>query len=100
MLTYKEYKQCPRPRKICDFDKKYDFCDYQNQNDLIARNCNTSLAKKQYHSVGSTSRGLYRQAEELYLMNNNIAILYSEHEITKIFPEITVKVTYRIRKKS
>ena len=104
-----------RFRRICDSDEKFDMRIDEYQNYLIARDCNISLVKKQFHSVRSISRSEFRQVSRkitkesfnlvtVYnpilnnlqkIIKNNLSLLYSDLDMRAIFPEGSINVTYR-----
>ena len=119
----KEHKQYPksitlRLRRICDSDKKFDMCSDEYQNYQLARDYNISLVKKHFHSIGSISRSEARQVKRkvtketfnvvtVYnhilsnlqkIINNNLPLLYSDPDMSAVFPEGSINVTYRRRK--
>ena len=62
---------------MCNSDEKLDILSSEYQNYLIARDCNPTLLKKQFHSVINMSRSDARQVKPKSLtLNLNLVTVY------------------------
>lgn len=91
-----------RLRKIRDSDEKFHMGSDEYQNYLVARDCNISSAKKQFHSVKDEARQVKQKVTDqnfnlvtVYnhilnnlqkVINNNLPLLYSDSNMRAVFP--------------
>ena len=108
-----------RFRRICDDEETFDKCSAEYQNHLIAREHKPSLVKKQFSEVRKKTRAEARQKQNRKekvsdvklittynpalpninkIIKNNLAILYTDEKMKKIFPPNTLKIFYRRKK--
>ena len=101
-----------RLRRICDNDETFEKRSTEYQNYLIAREHKPSLVKQQFSEVRKKTRAEARQKQNRKekvsdvkfittynpalpninkIIKNNLAILYTDEKMKKIFPPNTIK---------
>ena len=103
-----------RLRRICNTDEKFDIRSSEYQNHLIARDYKPTLVKRQFHAI-KNNRHEARQVKPKVIksnfnsivvynpvmknlekiLNDDLHILYGDPDMKKMFPEGTIRVTYR-----
>ena len=108
-----------RLRRICDDDETYDKRSSEYQNYLIGREDKPSPVKQAFSEVRKKTRAEARQKQNRKekvsdvkfittynpalpninkIIKNNLAILYTDEKMKKIFPPNTIKTLYRREK--